>query len=141
MTKEIIANVKIQIPAGKATPAPPVGPTLAPHGLNISEFCQQFNDATQDEQGTIIPVEVIIYEDRTFDLKIKKPLTSHLIKNMLGIEKGSGFQKKTKVGKMTKAQLREIAQKKISDFNTTDIEAAMKIVAGTAKSMGIDIVD
>jgi len=141
MAKEIIANVKIQIPAGKATPAPPVGPSLAPHGLNIAEFCQQFNDATQGEQGAIIPVEVIIYEDRTFDLKIKKPLTSHLIKNMLGIEKGSGFQKKTKAGKMTKAQLREIAQKKMSDFNTTDIEAAMKIVAWTAKSMGIEIMD
>jgi large subunit ribosomal protein L11 len=141
MAKEIIANVKVQIPGGKATPAPPVGPALAPHGLNIAEFCQQFNDATQNEQGAIIPVEVIIYEDRTFDLKINQPLTSHLIKNMLGIEKGSGFQKKTKAGKMTKAQLKEIAQKKMSDFNTTDIEAAMKIVAGTAKSMGIDIMD
>lgn len=140
MAKEIIANVKVQIPAGKATPAPPVGPALAPHGLNIAEFCQQFNDATQDEQGAIIPVEVIIYDDRSFDLKVKQPLTSHLIKNMLGIEKASGFQKKTKAGKMTKAQLREIAQKKMSDLNTTDIEAAMKIVAGTAKSMGIDIV-
>ncbi len=141
MAKEIIANVKVQIPAGKATPAPPVGPSLAPHGLNIAEFCQQFNDATQDQEGLIIPVEVTIYEDRTFDLKIKQPLTSHLIKNMLGIEKGSGFQKKTKAGKITKAQLREIAQKKMSDFNTTDIEAAVKIVAGTAKSIGIDIVD
>ena len=141
MAKEIIANVKVQIPAGKATPAPPVGPALAPHGLNISEFCQQFNDATQDQKGLIIPVEITIYEDRTFDLKIKQPLTSHLIKNMLGIEKASGFQKKTKAGKMTKAQLREIAQKKMSDFNTTDIEAAMKIVAGTAKSMGVEIAD
>ena len=139
MAKGIIANVKIQIPAGKATPAPPVGPALAPHGINIAEFCQQFNDATQDESGAIIPAEITIYEDRSFDLKINKPLTSHLIKNMLGIEKGSGFQKKTKVGKMTKAQLREIAQKKMSDFNTTDIEAAMKIVAGTAKSMGVEI--
>lgn len=141
MAKEIIANVKVQIPAGKATPAPPVGPALAPHGLNIAEFCQQFNDATQNERGAIIPVEVIIYEDRSFDLKVKQPLTSHLIKNMLGIEKASGFQKKTKAGKMTKAQLREIAQKKMSDFNTTDIEAAMKIVAGTAKSMGVEIAD
>ena len=112
---------------------------LAPHGLNIAEFCQQFNDATQDQEGLIIPVEVTIYEDRTFDLKIKQPLTSHLIKNMLGIEKGSGFQKKTKAGKITKAQLREIAQKKMSDFNTTDIEAAIKIVEGTARSMGVEV--
>jgi len=139
MAKEIIANVRVQIPAGKATPAPPVGPSLAPHGLNIAEFCQQFNDATQDQEGLIIPVEVTIYEDRTFDLKIKQPLTSHLIKNMLGIEKGSGFQKKTKAGKITKAQLREIAQKKMSDFNTTDIEAAIKIVEGTARSMGVEV--
>jgi len=139
MAKEIIANVKVQIPGGKATPAPPVGPALAQHGLNLAEFCQQFNDATQGQQGSIIPVEITIYEDRTFDLKIKQPLTSHLIKKMLGIEKGSGFQKKTKVGKITQAQLRKIAEEKMSDFNTIDIEAAIKIVEGTARSMGIEI--
>lgn len=137
---KIIAKAKVQIEAGKATPAPPIGPSLAPHGINISEFCQQFNDKTREMEGTI-PVDVAIYEDRTFSFVLKQPLVSHMIKKALGIEKGSGFQKKTKVGKITKAQIRKIAEIKIVDFNTKDIEAAMRTIEGTAKAMGVEVVD
>ena len=139
--KKIIANLKLQIPAGKATPAPPVGPALAQHGINISDFCQQFNDATKGEEGYTIPVKIIVYEDRTYDFQPKQPLISELLKKEAGIEKGSGFQKTTKAGKITKAQLKKIAQRKIKDFNTEDLEQAMKIVEGTAKAMGLEIVD
>jgi len=141
MAKQIKAIVKIQIPAGKATPAPPIGPALAQHGLNIAEFCQKFNAATQDKQGFIIPAEVTIYVDRTYSFKLKTPPAAELLKKAAGIEKGSGVPNKTKVGKITKAQLREIAQKKMTDLNTTDIEQAMKIIAGTAKNMGIEVVN
>ena len=138
MAKKIIANVKVQIPAAKATPAPPVGPALAQFGLNISEFCQKFNDATKGQEGKI-PVKITVFADRTYVFSIKQPMTSHMIKKLLGIEKGSGTQKTTKVGKITKAQIREIAQKKMVDFNTTDIEAAMRTVEGTAIAMGLEI--
>ena len=141
MAKKIIANIKVQIPAAQATPAPPVGSSLAPHGLNIAEFCQKFNALTKDQQGSIVSAEIVVYEDRTYDLKVKQPLVSHMIKKTLGIEKGSGKQRLVKVGKISKAQVREIAQKKIVDLNTDDIEAAMKIVEGTAKSMGIEVVE
>lgn len=141
MEKKVIGNLKIQIPAGKATPAPPVGPALAQHGINISEFCQKFNDATKDQEGFTIPVEIIVYEDRTYDFKIKQPLTSELLKKTAGIEKGSGVQKKEKAGKITRAQLREIAKRKLPDLNTQDLEKATKIIEGQAKSMGIEIVD
>ncbi len=141
MPKKIKKIIKLQISAGKATPAPPVGPVLAPYGLNIGEFCKRFNDLTRDKEGFIIPVEVIIYEDRTYDLKLKQPPTSELIKKALSIEKGSGKPNQKKVGKLTKAQLREIATKKLPDLNTNDIEKAMRIVAGTAKQMGVEIVD
>ena len=139
MAKKIIANVKIQVKGAQATPAPPVGPALTQHGINLAEFCQRFNDATKDQQGSVVPVEITIYEDRTYDFKLKQPLASHLIKKAIGIEKGSGFQKKIKAGQITKAQIREIAQKKMSDLNTTDIEAAMKIIEGTAKAMGVEV--
>ncbi len=137
--KKVIAIVKLHIPAGKATPAPPIGPALAQHGINIGDFCQRFNDATKNQEGFTIPVEVTIYEDRSFDFKLKTPLTSELIKKAAGIEKGSGEPNRKKVGKITREQLREIAKKKLPDFNTTDIEKAMKIVEGTARNMGITI--
>ena len=139
MAKKIKAVVKLQIPAGKATPAPPVGPALAPHGLNISEVCQKFNDLTKDQSGFIIPVEITVYQDRSYELKLKQPPASELLKKAAGIEKGSGVPNKTKVAKITKNQLKEIAQRKMPDLNTSDIEQAMKIIEGTAKSMGIDV--
>lgn len=141
MAKQIKAVVKIQIPAGKATPAPPIGPALAQHGLNIAEFCQKFNAATQQMSGYTIPAEVTIYQDRSYDFKLKTPPASELIKKAIGVEKGSGSPNKTKVGKITKAQLKEVAEKKMPDLNTTDIEQAMKIIAGTARNMGIDVKD
>jgi large subunit ribosomal protein L11 len=139
MAKKIKSIVKLQIPAGKATPAPPVGPALAQHGVNISEFCQKFNDATKNQAGFTIPVEVSVYEDRSYVFKLKSPLASELIKKAVGIEKGSGIPNKTKVGKITEAQLREIAKKKMPDLNTKDISKAMKIIEGTARNMGIEI--
>lgn len=139
MAKEIKAIVKIQIPAGKATPAPPIGPALAQHGLNIAEFCQKFNAATQDKAGYTIPAEVTIYKDRSYTFELKTPPAAELIKKAIGIEKGSGAPNKTKVGKITKAQLKEIAEKKMPDLNTKDIEQAIKIIAGTARNMGVDV--
>ena len=137
--KKIKAIVKLQIPAGQATPAPPVGPVLAQHQLNIAEFCQKFNDATRNNQGFKIPVEIKIFENRTYDFQLKQPLVSELLKKAVGIEKASGMPNKKKVAKITKNQIKEIAQKKIPDLNTDDIEQAMKIVEGTAKNMGIEI--
>jgi len=139
MAKKVKGVIKIQIPAGQATPAPPVGPALAQHGINISEFCQKFNDATKGQQGFTIPVEITIFEDKTYNFKSKQPLTSELLKKASGIEKGSGEQKKTLAGKITRAQLRKIAEKKMPDLNAPDVETAMKIIAGTAKSMGIEV--
>ena len=137
--KKIKAVVKLQIQAGKATPAPPVGPALAQHGLNIGEFCQKFNDATKDNQGFKIPVEISIHEDRTYDFKLKQPPASDLLKKSAGIEKGSGEPNKTKVAKISQSQLRQIAEKKMEDLNAEDIESAMKIIEGTARSMGITV--
>ncbi len=139
MAKKIKAIVKLQIPAGQATPAPPVGPVLAQHGLNIAEFCQKFNDATKDNQGFKIPVEIKVFEDRTYDFNLKQPPVSDLLKKIAGIEKGSGSPNKKKVAKITNAQLKEVAEKKFPDLNADDIEAAMKIVKGTAKNMGIEV--
>jgi len=139
--KKIKAIVKLQIPAGQATPAPPIGPSLAQHGINIADFCQKFNDATKKNQGFKIPVEIKIYEDRTYDFILKQPPASDLLKKMAGIEKGSGAPNKTKVGKITRSQLREIAEKKMPDLNTDNLEQAMKIIEGTAKNMGIEIID
>ena len=139
MPKKIKAVIKLQIPAGKATPAPPIGPALAQHGLNISEFCQKFNAATEDKEGFTVPVEIQVFEDRTYDFKLKSPPASELLKKAAGIEKGSGEPNKTKVAKITKSQLKEIAEKKMADLNTDDIEKAVKIIEGTAKNMGINI--
>jgi len=139
MAKKIKAIIKLQIPAGQATPAPPVGPSLAQHGLNITEFCQKFNDATKDQTGFKIPVEISVYQDRTYDFKLKQPPAAELLKKAAAIEKGSGVPNKTKVAKITRAQLKQIAEKKMPDLNTTDIERAMKIIEGTAKNMGIEI--
>lgn len=139
MAKKIKAIVKLQIQAGAATPAPPVGPALAPHGLNISEFCQKFNEATKKQQGFKIPVEVTIYADRTYTFKLKQPPAFELIKKIIGIEKGSGEPNKTKVGKITRAQLKQVAEQKMEDLNANDIDAAVKIIEGTAKNMGVTI--
>lgn len=140
MAKEIKAIVKIQISAGKANPAPPVGPALATHGLNIAEFCQKFNDATKNQMGFTIPAEVTIYKDRTYTFKLKTPPASELIKKAIGIEKGSGTPNKKFVGKITQEQLREVAQKKLTDLNTKNLDMAAKIIAGTAKNMGVEVV-
>ena len=137
--KKIKAKIKLQIPAGKATPAPPVGPALAPQGLNIAEFCKKFNDLTKGREGFTIPVKITVYEDRTYDFILKEPPASELLKKAAGIEKGSGEPQKTKVGKITRAELRKIVEQKITDLNTTDIEKAMKIIAAQAKGMGIEI--
>jgi large subunit ribosomal protein L11 len=139
MRKKPKAIIKLQIPAGQATPAPPVGPALAQHGVNIAEFCQKFNDATKNNQGFKIPVEIKVYEDRSYDFELKQPPASELLLKAAGIEKGSGEPNRTKIAKITKSQLREIAEKKLPDLNTDDIERAMKIIEGTAKNMGITI--
>lgn len=139
MAKEIKAIIKLHIPAGQATPAPPVGPVLAQHGLNIAEFCKQFNDLTKDKIGFTIPVEITVYEDKTYDFKLKQPPVSQLLKKAAGIEKGSGEPNKKKVGKITKEQLRKIAEQKMPDLNCDTIEAAERIIMGTAKQMGIEI--
>jgi len=139
MAKKVIAKIKLQIPAGQATPAPPVGPALAQHGINIADFCQKFNDATKDKKGVKIPVSMEVYEDKSYEFKLKQPLTADLLRQAAGIEKGSGQPNKTKVGKITKEQLKKIAEQKIADLNTDDIEQAMKIIEATAKNMGIEI--
>ena len=139
MAKKISTIIKLQIPAGSANPAPPVGPALGQHGLNIAEFCQKFNDATNDKRGDIIPVEITVYEDRTYTFILKTPPAAELIKKAAGIKKGSGKAPKEKVGSITKAQLKEIAEIKMPDLNTNEAEQAMKIVAGTAKQMGVEI--
>ena len=139
MGKLIKTIVKLQISAGAANPAPPVGPALGQHGVNIAQFCQEFNEATGKMTGDIIPVEITIYEDRSFDFKLKTPPASDLLKKAAGIKKGSGDPLKNKVGRVTKAQIKEIAEKKMADLNANDIEAAIKIIKGTARSMGIII--
>jgi large subunit ribosomal protein L11 len=139
--KKIVGFIKLQIPAGQATPAPPIGPALGQKGVNIMEFCKQFNARTQDKQGLIIPVVITVYSDKSFTFITKTPPASVLLAKAAKIEKGSGEPNRTKVGKVTKKQLREIAEIKMPDLNANDIEAAMKMVAGTARSMGITIED
>ena len=139
MAKKVIAIVKLQIPAGKATPAPPVGTALGPHGVNIMQFTKEFNAKTQDQQGLIIPVVLTVYQDRSFTFITKTPPASVLIKKALKLDKASGEPNKTKVGKLTKAQVKEIAETKMPDLNAADLEAAMRLVAGTARSMGIEV--
>jgi large subunit ribosomal protein L11 len=139
MAKKVTKKLKLVIPAGKATPAPPTGPAMGQAGVNIGEFVKQFNDATQKMIGDVVPVEISVYEDRTFSFVLKTPPASNLILKALGKEKGSGKNAVSKVGSITKAQLKEIAEKKMPDLNANDIDAAMKIIAGSARSMGVDI--
>lgn len=139
MPKPIKTILKLQIEAGKANPAPPVGPALGQHGVNIQQFCEQFNAATKEMVGDVIPVELTIYEDRSFDFKLKTPPASDLLKKTVGIEKGAAASGRQKIGKITKDDLRKIAERKMVDLNAENIEAAEKIIAGTAKSMGITI--
>ena len=139
--KEVIAQVKLQIPAGQASPAPPVGPALGQHGVNIMQFVKEFNDRTKDKQGYIIPVVITIYKDRSFTFVLKTPPASELLKKAAGIAKGSGEPNKVKVGKVKRSQVEEIAKMKMPDLNANDIEAPMKIIEGTARSMGIEIVE
>lgn len=141
MAKPIKTVLKLQIQAGQANPAPPIGPALGQHGINIQDFCKQFNDATKTMTGDVVPAEITIYEDRSFTFKLKTPPASALLKKAAGIEKGSGIPNKTKVGKVTKEDLRKIAERKMIDLNANDIEAAMKIIAGTAKNMGIEVIE
>lgn len=140
MAKEVVTNVKLQIPAGKANPAPPVGPALGQHGVNIMEFCKAFNAQTQGQGETVIPAVVTIYTDRSFTFITKTPPASELLKKAAGIIKGSGTPNKDKVGKVSSAQIKEIAKTKLPDLNTTDLESAIKIVEGTARSMGIEVI-
>jgi large subunit ribosomal protein L11 len=139
--KRVVAVVKLQLPAGQATPAPPVGPALGQHGVNIMEFCRQYNAATASQQGTVIPVEITIYEDRRFTFVTKTPPASFLLKKAAGVEKGSGQPHRVKAGTITRSQLREIAELKLPDLNTRDVEKAMRIIEGTARSMGIQVVE
>jgi large subunit ribosomal protein L11 len=139
--KEVVALVKLVIPAGKANPAPPVGPALGPHGINIMEFCKQFNAQTQKMGDTLVPAVLSIYNDRSFTFILKTPPASELIKKAAGVVKGSGVPNKEKVGAITNAQVKEIAKTKLPDLNTTSIEAAEMIIKGTARSMGVDIKD
>ena len=140
-TKKITKKVKLQIPAAKATPAPPLGPALGQAGVNIAEFCQKFNAMTQSMAGDIVGVAITVYEDRTYDIKVKTPPVAGLIFKAAGIEKGSGKPNLSKVGKITRAQVKEIAEKKMPDLNAKNIEGAMKIIEGSARSAGITIVD
>jgi len=139
--KKIVTEIKLQIPGGKANPAPPVGPALGQHGLNIMEFCKAFNERTKDQDATILPVVITVYEDRTYTFIIKTPPASVLIRKTLGLEKGSSEPNKTKVGKITRKQLEEIAKIKMPDLNANSVDAAANIIAGTARSMGVEVVD
>ncbi len=139
MAKKIVANIKLQIPAGKANPSPPVGPALSPHGANIMEFCKAFNARTQSEGDTIIPVVITVYADRSFSFITKTPPAAVLIRKAAGLEKGSGEPNKTKVGRLTMKQVKEIAQIKMTDLNTKKLDSAVKIIMGTARSMGVEV--
>jgi len=141
MAKEVVSVVKLNLPAGAATPAPPVGPALGQAGVNIMEFVKAFNERTASLKGSTLPVEITVYKDRTFTFIVKQPLASDLIKQAAGIQSGSANPLRNKVGKITRQQLREIAERKMPDLNANDIEAAMRIIAGTARSMGVEIVD
>lgn len=141
MAKAIKTVIKLQLEAGKANPAPPVGTALGPHGINIGQFCQQFNEATKDMLGNIVPAEITIYEDRTFEFKLKTSPASDMLRKAAGIEKGAANPLRNKVGKVTKAQIKEIAEKKMVDLNAVNIEGACKIIEGTARSMGIEVIE
>ncbi|MDP2921555.1 MAG: 50S ribosomal protein L11 [Candidatus Omnitrophota bacterium] len=141
MAKKIKSMIKLYVTGGQANPAPPVGPALGQHGVNIMEFCKSFNEKTKDRQGLILPVVLSVYDDKSFSFIVKSPPCSVLLKRACGIAKASGQPNKEKMGKVTKAQVKEIAETKMKDLNTIDVEAAMKIVEGTARSMGIDVVE
>ncbi len=141
MAKELTTKIKLQCPAGQATPAPPVGPALGAHGLNISDFVKQFNDRTRDQMGMIIPVEISVYKDRTFDFILKSPPAAVLLKKAANLEKGAGNVGHEIVGSVTRAQVEEIAEMKMKDLNARDVEHASRIIAGTARSAGIEVVD
>jgi len=141
MPKQILAKIKLQVPGGAATPAPPVGPALGQHGVNIGEFVKRFNDQTADKKGMVIPVEITVYADRSFSFVTKSPPASFLLKQAAGIAKGSGVPKREKVGKITREQALEIARTKMEDLNAPDEETALRLIAGTARSMGIDLED
>lgn len=134
-------KLKLQLPAGEATPGPPLGPMLGQHGVDIQKFVNQFNEATQDQKGAVLPVELTVYQDGSFDFETKKPLTAHLIKKEAGIETGSGEPNINKVGKITKAQVRKIAEQKADDLNAYDLKQAEKIIEGTARSMGVEVIE
>lgn len=141
MAKKILTKIKLQIPGGQATPAPPVGPALGQHGLNIQEFCQKFNEATKERLGETVPVEISVYQDRTYSFIVKISPASELIMKAAKLSKGSGNPLTDKIGSITTEQLREIAEKKMPDLNTNDVEKAMKIIAGSARQMGVEIKD
>ena len=138
MAKKVLTLIKLQIPGGQANPAPPVGPALGQHGVNIMEFCKAYNAATESQRGNVVPVEITVYEDRSFDFKLKTPPAAKLLLKAAGVQKGSGEPHKTKVAKVTMDQVREIAKTKQEDLNANDVEAAAKIIAGTARQMGIE---
>ena len=140
MAKKVLTQIKLQAPGGAASPAPPVGPALGQHGINIMEFCKAFNAQTQDTPGTTIPVVITVYEDRSFTFVTKTPPAAVLIKQAIGLDKGSGEPNRNKVGTITQAQLRDIAEKKLADLNAHDVDQAAKIIAGTARSMGVEVV-
>ena len=140
MARKVLTLIKLQVPGGQANPAPPVGPALGQHGVNIMEFCKAFNAQTQDQNGRIIPVEITVFEDRSFTFITKTPPAAVLIKQAIGLEKGSGEPNRNKVGTITKDQVRQIAEQKMPDLNANDVDAASKIIAGTARSMGVDVV-
>jgi large subunit ribosomal protein L11 len=141
MAKKVKAVVRIQIEAGKASPAPPIGPSLPPHGINLMAFCKEYNARTAQMAGNVIPAEITVFSDNSFTFVLRTPPTAQLVRKAAGVEKGSGVPNRTKVGKITNAQVREIAEQKMRDLNAIDIEGAMQQVKGTARSMGIDIVD
>ncbi len=141
MAKKVVGKVSLQIQAGKATPAPPVGPALGQHGVNIMGFCKEYNAKTANQAGFIVPVEITVYEDRSFTFVLKSPPASDLLKKAAGIETASGEPNKNKVGKVTRAKLVEIAEMKKNDLNAVDLEAALRMIEGTARSMGIEVVD
>jgi len=141
MAKKVMGKIKLQISAGKANPSPPIGPALGQHGVNIMEFCKQYNAQTQEQAGNIIPVEITVYEDRSFSFILKTPPSAELIKKAAGVEKGSAVSNKTKVGKITRAQVAEIAKVKMPDLNATSSASAEEMIAGTARSMGVTVVD
>jgi large subunit ribosomal protein L11 len=140
MAKKIVANIKLQIPAGKANPSPPVGPALSPHGANIMEFCKAFNARTSGGEDTIIPVVITVYADRSFSFITKTPPAAVLLRKAAGVPKGSGVPNRDKVGKISMAQIKEIAQEKMNDMNTRNLDQAMRTIAGTARSMGLEVV-